>query len=793
MISSVAEHNIHPDSLHAAGAQPLDTSGIPGHGPPYETPHINTGTLLDYEEAFGSDPHTQHTGLLSYRPQTVRTDTNPHIPGEFPDATPDIEKSTPILGGAKVAAGTTSTGQPIQHDLRHTGTLNDPSSKSASQLSSHHLGRDGVIAGGAGVAGLGAAAAHHKHETPAAGSGSLYEEKNPYNSKALDPRVTGGESRLNEQRFDPSSTRSPSGPQPLSSSSAPIVPRKAEERQHHYGRDAAVAGTAGAAGAAGYGAYEAAKTYGDHRNTQPGASMQEQRYDPTAVGAHASNPVPATSEYNYNNPDVAALASATGTGAPDHHGSTDGQAQQAYTTAQMSQKAQGYKAPEITDNDLGPRDNSSRNAALGAGTGLAGATAAAYGISHHGDNPTHSSEFSAQPGSSSLPQPSGSLLHGEQYPHNDAPDKSHPKRDSALAAGAGALVGTGAGYAYGQHTQPQFDPKEQERLEKETAKRQHELEKKHEKEVHKLEKEHEKDLKKHEKDAAHHEQSERRGSLLGFLHRDKSKKESSPETTPRHSDEHHYGRNAAIAGGVGAGTAGLVEHERDDQFGHGTGYKGRNLLHKDPPPGHPAREALEIGNLHANNRIGVDGPIGTTDSGVAGRTGEHHYGRNAAVGGGVLGGGALAGHELSTKDRTEPGTHSSQTGGIPIAHETAIPGQHTSSHLTGHTSTLPDRTSEHHYGRDAALGAGALGAGGYASHELHNKNRADPASAIPGYTGTGLGSSQQGTVASNTASGSLPGNNDQHTPAHHAFVSGKREHIGVDGPIGDPNMISGDR
>lgn len=965
LTSSVPEHNIHPEALHAAGVRPVNESTEPGHGPPYETPHVNTGTLLDYEKAYGSDPHTQHTGLLDYRPHVHRSGTSPHIPGEFPGATPDKEHTGPILGGAGTTSGTTTTG-PSQ-DLRHTGSLNDPLSRSTDS-SDHHLGRDAAIASGVGAAGLGAAA-HHNREIPATVTGNLYDEKNPYTSKALDPRVTGGESRLDQQRLDPAAASSAS------------VPPKAEERQHHYGRDAAIGGgalgagalvgsalsgdrhhdptlkdssslpttqhttgttnpsavgttstthqlpsattttttttgtstsyqptgaqgepqpqhhygrdaglagagagvgaataaslahsgsrhqpagqhtvgsttedpasktigphksnianildprvqpdpakqkdhtttgphqsdmlnkadprvddkagqhhygrdaaVAGGAGAAGYGAYEAAKSYGDHRSTQPGASMQEQRYDPTAVGARASNPVPATSEYNYHNPDVAALASATGAGAPT---AAAGQTQQPYTTAQLAQSAssqppQAYKHPEIDSKDLGPKDNSSRNAALGAGAGLAGASAVGYGLSHHGDTNQHTATpgASTQPGSSSLPQPTGSLTQGQQYPHNNDPSQTHTGRDAALAGGSGAAAGAGAGYAYGQRTQPQFDPKEQEKLDKETAKRQHELEKKHEKEAHKLEKEHEKDLKKHEKEAAKHEKHEEKeekksGGLLGFLHRDKSKKEKSPspESSPRSSQDRHYGRDAAVAGGVGAGTAGLAEHEREDRFGHGSGYKGRNLLHKDPPADHPAAQAL-----HANHRVGTDGTIGNT-----GRTDEHHYGRDAAIGSGALGAGALGAHELS-KDRTEPSTLSSSTSG-PGARETVVPGHHASGLAGTQSSTLPDRTrDEHHYGRDAAIGGGALGAGGLAAHELHDR-RADPTSTTVGHQGTGLAGSQQATIPGNTASGSVLGNRDQTAP-HDTFVHGKREHIGVDGPIGDPNMISGDR
>jgi hypothetical protein len=469
--------------------------------------------------------------------------------------------------------------------------------------------------------------------------------------------------------------------------------------------------------------------------------MNEQRYDPTAAGARASNPVPATSEYNYHNPDVAALASATGANAPGHHSS---QTQQPYTTAQMAQQAQGYKSPEINNNDLGPRDNSSRNAALGAGAGLAGAAAVGHAAHHHNDS-THQAPLSqnqgyassAQPGSSTLPQPTGSLTQAEQYPHNTDPSQSHTGRDAALVGGAGAAAGAGAGYAYGQRQQPQFDPKEQEKLDKEAAKHQHDLEKKHDKYLHKLEKEHEKDLKKHEKEDAHHDKSEKKGGILGFLHRDKKDKSPSPETTPRQSEDHHYGRDAAVAGGVGAGAAGLA-HE-SDQFGHGSGYKGKNLLHKDPPPGHPAREALEGG--HANDRVGVDGPIGTSRA-----------------------------------------------------------------------YDEPTRSEEHHYGRDAAIGGGALGAGGLAAHELHDRNRTDPTLTNVGYDGTQpivepsdtttIGHPQSGLTGSQPAV--VPGTStvghsetglagSERTPAHHAFTGGKREHVGVDGPIGDPEMISGDR
>jgi hypothetical protein len=204
-------------------------------------------------------------------------------------------------------------------------------------------------------------------------------------------------------------------------------------------------------------------------------------------------------------------------------------------------------------------------------------------------------------------------------------------------------------------------------------------------------------------------------------------------------------------------------------------------LHKDPPADHPAAQAL-----HANDRVGTDGTIGST-----GRTDEHRYGRDAAIGGGALGAGALGAHELS-KDRTEPSTLTGSTSGVPGARKTVVPGHHSSGLAGTQTSTLPDRTrDEHHYGRDAAIGGGAIGAGGLAAHELHDR-RTDPTSTTVGHQGTGLAGSQQATIPGNTAAGSVLGNRNQTAP-HDTFVHGKREHIGVDGPIGDPNMISGDR
>ena len=354
--------------------------------------------------------------------------------------------------------------------------------------------------------------------------------------------------------------------------------------------------------------------------------MNEQRYDPTATGAKAPSPVPTQGHYNYNDPN----------------------------------------APS----------NLHRNAALGTGAGLgAGAGAAAYAGSKHADNtqdlPFHQRQdfaSSTAPGSATQSGPTQGTFaphnthtqdpvgHQYQDPSQVKSEQHHDKRDAALLGTAGAAAAGGGAYAYSQHQDAErerarLEHEQQERLKKEAhdrEKEQHRLDKeqhKHEKEASKLEKEqhkHDKEIAaaqhKHEKEVAAHEKEQHRlekeelkrekeaekehegeekkkGGLLGFLHRDKSKKEKkgtpSPESSPRHSKEYAA---AGTAGALGAGTTAAAYDEEQDP--NSPRWKGRNLLHKDPPPGHPAREALEQqqqgGELYGGKRehVGVDGPIG---------------------------------------------------------------------------------------------------------------------------------------------------------------------------------------
>ena len=679
-------------------------------------------TFLDYSSVVESTAHTP-TGLASVH------------------ESPSTVDSTPASGS---------------HELRHTGTLDEP--KPRSSVDDHHAHDEAIVGGlGAGAAGLGAYAASHKYDTSDADSSQIFpEDSSPYSSKTLDPRVLGGNPKLEEQRFDPlaksgsgllsqtsnsasgsvvsgppvqhvtfaSDTAAPTSnttvqQQPVDtlshSSTATTVPEKQPEhhyardaglvgagaataggiyaathgnntnsgpasntigphssntanildprvqpdpnqqihhnigptaedpasrtigphssnianivdprvkpdpskqkghtttgphqsdtlncldpkvnekadREHHYGRDAAVVGGAGAAG---YGAYEAINTYGDHRMTQPGASLPEQRYDPASSGAGAPNPVSSRSQYDYND-----------------------------------------SATRSNVNRTDPDSHFNRNTALGgAGLAAAGLGAGAYAGSRHTDGTLHQTQgLASSGGAAPVSQPAyqardttqssyplqdtsthvSNPNQGTLAPHNtyeqgpgvqtygsnqDPARESHDKRNAAVLGGAVGAVGLGgAAYVDSRH---QDQREVDERLKKIAHER--------EKEQHVFDKE----LRHHEKELEKESEGEekKKHGLLGFLHRDKSKKEKRDKSTPSPDVSPRQSRDYS------------PRHSKDygDEHPDSPRWKGKHLLHKDPPKGHPAREMMEhqhesdARGIGKREHVGIDGPIGNPD------------------------------------------------------------------------------------------------------------------------------------------------------------------------------------
>lgn len=465
----------------------------------------------------------------------------------------------------------------------------------------HHHGRDAALVGaGAGAATAGglAYASHKDHKADTGPASNTLGPHSSNTANVLDPKVQPDPSKQVHHNVgstaedpasktigphssnvanvldprvqpDPSKQKGHTTTGPHQSDTLNRADPNVDEKQHHYGRDAAIAGGAGAAG---YGAYEAMNAYGDHRSTQPSAAMGEQRYDTTASGARAPNPVPAAGHYDYND------------------------------------------------------DHTKRNAALGTGAGLgAGALGgAAYAGSKHADHSqttTTGTNSPSHPAQGTIaPQNTHAGVAGPSHaPHDSVQeplDKDHSKRNAALVGTAGAAAVGGAAYAH--------NDKEQHKLEKEREKEAKKLEKEREKEEHKLEKEREKEARRHSKEIEKESSTpEKKHGILGFLHRDKSKKDkkSSADSSPRQSGEvrrsvdnkRHSKEYAAGSAALGAG-AGAAAYDDDSSNPDSPRWKGKNRLHKEPPKGHPAREAMEhheMGEMQGKHgHMGVDGPIG---------------------------------------------------------------------------------------------------------------------------------------------------------------------------------------
>merc|ERR1712000_798193 len=318
-------------------------------------------------------------------------------------------------------------------------------------------------------------------------------------------------------------------------------------------------------------------------------------------------------------------------------------------------------------------------------------------------------------------------------PAMDRSKDHHYGRDAAVAGGA-AGVG-GAAYEADKHHR-----------EKELAKAQKEAEKEHKHDMKQAEKEHKHHEKEAEKDDKHHEK--KKGGLLSFLHRDKSKKYSAEEEAEfdRQEREHnasqsHTGRNATLGGAAVAGAGAYAADKHHDantnkslptapgNHGVGTGGGTQNALaghghtsgahHDDATHGTPLPEkptGRDIGDkLHGVER----------NRGVTGATG---FPDQPGFGDGTTG------HQHSVSEAT------TDQQGHPVG--SGVAGAGYGSHQAGRE--FPLGHSKHHSGRDAAAigGAGLVG-----EHEYRKRE------GTAGHQSGLTGSQGQSGLAGNQSSG----------------------------------------
>ncbi|KAF2085366.1 hypothetical protein K490DRAFT_67783 [Saccharata proteae CBS 121410] len=350
--------------------------------------------------------------------------------------------------------------------------------------------------------------------------------------------------------------------------------------QHHYGRDAAMAG--GATAAAG-GLYEvhnkgstpsdpASKTVGPHSSNL--ANIADPRVLPDAqkMKSHEAQSTATDPASMTTGPHQSNMANVA-----DPRVLPEPEKMKGHTTLGPHQSDSLNRADPRVDSDASKLENQhhyGRDAALagGAGAGAAGAYEAAK---HHNDNPY------ASKGIDPRVDPSGGTSAGDHY--------NHP----------GSTVGGGAGTATGID----YNKHDNEKLEKERSK----TEKKHEKEMEKHEKEAEKAEKKHEKEVEKEQKKEDKkhsggGLISSLLHRGDRKSSA---------DEGHK----SVGEGVNPGAYPTSTEEELGKHHH-------NKLHKDPPAGYAGAgtgaqsgypDATSTQHLHDST---TSSGLGNRDSGV---------------------------------------------------------------------------------------------------------------------------------------------------------------------------------
>lgn len=167
--------------------------------------------------------------------------------------------------------------------------------------------------------------------------------------------------------------------------------------------------------------------------------------------------------------------------------------------------------------------------------------------------------------------------------------------------------------------------------------------------------------------------------------------------------QHHYGRDAALAGGAGAAGVGAYE-------------LGKNRQDDGASP--------ETSRLHERNVAGVDPSTQREAEDLKpGQEKQHHYGRDAAVAGGT-GAAGVGAYELA-KDKNESskhtGPHDTNVANASDSRVQSQPDQLKSVNkpnepsMAGQDPQQQQQQQQHHYGRDAAVagGAGVAGVGAY--------------------------------------------------------------------------------
>jgi hypothetical protein len=337
------------------------------------------------------------------------------------------------------------------------------------QEKEHHYGRDAALAGGAGAAGLGA----YEYSKDRGNT-------DPTSARASEPFSNTADSRVQPGTATTTSTTAPLGSHPMNQADPRFENQPlAQDPEHHYGRNAALAGGAGAAGVAGYSALQndrgdtgpASKTIGPHKSNIANIVDPRVRPEPEKMRDHTTAGPWQSDTLNKLDPKVESDPSKADVKA---HGYATGVA------TQPLQQQQRQQLPEEQDKD----HHYGRDAALVGGTG-----AAAYGATQAYDS--HEQEKLAKE----------QAKEQEKQAKHDAKEHDKAAKHDAKEA----------------EKQSKHDAHEAEKARKKE-------EEKHAKEQEKLEKHHDKEAEKAEEKRLKEE--EKRQKELEKLHHEKEKEDA---------------------------------------------------------------------------------------------------------------------------------------------------------------------------------------------------------------------------------------------------------------------------
>ncbi|KAL9034811.1 MAG: hypothetical protein Q9180_005202 [Flavoplaca navasiana] len=564
----------------ASGAG-LGTSGVGAYESKRDTPSAST-----------TQPSTSTAGVGAYdssrgTPSTLdtqqsKTTAGPHKSDLLNKADPRVDSDLSKRQGSPTTSG--------------LGTSGTTSTTATSTDREHQHSRDAAMMGaGAGLGGAAAYGAekHASHKVPEGTSAPGYSNPYPPNSSAPGPNLGPASSNAGglpsstsgltsttgptpSSGLPPSSTEptpsgltstmgptSSTGPSPSSNMGSSVreptgatgltsghaepksmTDQSATSKDHHYGRDAGLAGAGAGVGAGA--AYEANKHLGRSRDD----ATTSHSLDPSTT----QQPMSGSSR-----PDYGRDAGVSSAGATGHH---DSRHQPTAASGSSGQSISPYDEPSRTG-----ESHTGRNAALGAGAGaavVAGGEELSKKDLERQQKAAHKEELKEQKAAHKQEVK-------EEKHHQHELDKAEKKHEKAVAAEHAKEE---------KHHQHELDKAKKEH-DKAVAKEEAKEEKHHQHELDKAKKEHDKAVAKEEtkhrkEESQEGEKEKKHHGLFGFLHRDKHDKEpKEDEATRTDGLEQARSRETGVAGA----DAGVAETEK---------HHDRNRLHKDPPPGYGA-------------------------------------------------------------------------------------------------------------------------------------------------------------------------------------------------------------